>query len=54
LAHAGLRPVVCIYSTFLQRAYDQVIHDVALPNLPVIIAIDRVIFLSSIAIVKGF
>jgi len=41
LAHAGLRPVVCIYSTFLQRAYDQVIHDVALPNLPVIIAIDR-------------
>ncbi len=41
LAHAGLRPVVCIYSTFLQRAYDQVIHDVALPKLPVIIAIDR-------------
>ncbi len=41
LAHAGLRPVVCIYSTFLQRAYDQIIHDVALPNLPVIFAIDR-------------
>lgn len=41
LAHAGLRPVVCLYSTFLQRAYDQVIHDVALPNLPVVIAVDR-------------
>ncbi len=41
LAHGGLRPVVCIYSTFLQRAYDQVIHDVALPLLPVIIAVDR-------------
>ncbi len=41
LAHAGLRPVVCIYSTFLQRAYDQVVHDVALPGLPVVFAIDR-------------
>ncbi len=41
LAHAGLRPVVCMYSTFLQRAYDQIVHDVALPKLPVIIAIDR-------------
>ncbi|MGV3624331.1 MAG: 1-deoxy-D-xylulose-5-phosphate synthase [Archangium sp.] len=41
LAHAGLKPVVCIYSTFLQRALDQVIHDVALPRLPVVFAIDR-------------
>ncbi len=41
LAHGGLRPVVCLYSTFLQRAYDQVIHDVALPRLPVVFAIDR-------------
>ncbi|CAL1239212.1 1-deoxy-D-xylulose-5-phosphate synthase [Candidatus Methylocalor cossyra] len=37
----GYRPVVAIYSTFLQRAYDQVIHDVALQNLPVLFAIDR-------------
>jgi 1-deoxy-D-xylulose-5-phosphate synthase len=41
LAARGLRPVVCIYSTFLQRALDQVIHDVVLPRLPVIFAIDR-------------
>lgn len=41
LAIAGLKPIVAIYSTFLQRAYDQVIHDVALPNLPVLFAIDR-------------
>jgi len=41
LAHAGLKPVVCIYSTFLQRAYDQVVHDVALPGLPVVFAVDR-------------
>ena len=41
LACEGLRPVVAIYSTFLQRAYDQVIHDVALQKLPVIFAIDR-------------
>ncbi|MBS1151735.1 MAG: 1-deoxy-D-xylulose-5-phosphate synthase, partial [Myxococcaceae bacterium] len=41
LAHAGLRPVCVIYSTFLQRAYDQVVHDVALPSLPVVFAIDR-------------
>jgi 1-deoxy-D-xylulose-5-phosphate synthase len=41
MAKAGLKPVVCLYSTFLQRAYDQVIHDVALPKLPVIFAIDR-------------
>ncbi|MGH8401018.1 MAG: 1-deoxy-D-xylulose-5-phosphate synthase, partial [Gammaproteobacteria bacterium] len=37
----GLRPVVAIYSTFLQRAYDQLVHDVALQNLPVLFAIDR-------------
>jgi len=41
LACEGLRPVVAIYSTFLQRAYDQLIHDVALQNLPVVFAIDR-------------
>lgn len=41
LATEGLRPVMAIYSTFLQRAYDQIIHDVCLPNLPVIFAIDR-------------
>jgi len=41
LACEGLRPVVAIYSTFLQRAYDQLIHDVALQRLPVVFAIDR-------------
>ncbi len=41
LATQGLRPVVAIYSTFLQRAYDEIIHDVCLQNLPVIFAIDR-------------
>nr|VFJ43611.1 MAG: 1-deoxy-D-xylulose-5-phosphate synthase [Candidatus Kentron sp. DK] len=41
LACEGLKPVVAIYSTFLQRAYDQVIHDVALQGLPVLFAIDR-------------
>jgi 1-deoxy-D-xylulose-5-phosphate synthase len=41
LATAGARPIVCIYSTFLQRAYDQLVHDVALPGLPVVFAIDR-------------
>jgi 1-deoxy-D-xylulose-5-phosphate synthase len=41
LACEGLRPVVAIYSTFLQRAYDQVLHDVCLQQLPVILAIDR-------------
>ena len=41
LACEGLRPVVAIYSTFLQRAYDQLIHDVCIQNLPVIFAIDR-------------
>ncbi len=41
LAAGGMRPVVAIYSTFLQRAYDQIVHDVCLQNLPVILAIDR-------------
>jgi 1-deoxy-D-xylulose-5-phosphate synthase len=41
LACEGMRPVVAIYSTFLQRAYDQLIHDVALQGLPVVFAIDR-------------
>jgi 1-deoxy-D-xylulose-5-phosphate synthase len=41
LALSGLRPVVAIYSTFMQRAVDQVIHDVAIPRLPVIFALDR-------------
>ena len=41
LAAEGFKPVVAIYSTFLQRAYDQLIHDVALQNLPVIFALDR-------------
>jgi 1-deoxy-D-xylulose-5-phosphate synthase len=41
LACEGFVPVVAIYSTFLQRAYDQLIHDVALQNLPVVFAIDR-------------
>jgi 1-deoxy-D-xylulose-5-phosphate synthase len=41
LACEGFKPVVAIYSTFLQRAYDQLIHDVALQNLPVVFAIDR-------------
>jgi len=41
MASNGLKPVVAIYSTFLQRAYDQIIHDVCLQNLPVVFAIDR-------------
>ncbi len=41
LACEGKKPVVAIYSTFLQRAYDQLIHDIALQNLPVLLAIDR-------------
>lgn len=40
-AMEGMRPVVAIYSTFMQRALDQIIHDVCLPNLPVIFALDR-------------
>lgn len=41
LAAQGLRPIVAIYSTFLQRAYDSIVHDVALQELPVILALDR-------------
>ncbi len=41
LAAGGLKPVVAVYSTFLQRAFDQIIHDVCLPNLPVVLAVDR-------------
>ncbi|MEE2999887.1 MAG: transketolase C-terminal domain-containing protein, partial [Pseudomonadota bacterium] len=41
MACDGLKPVVAIYSTFLQRAYDQLIHDVAIQNLPILFAIDR-------------
>ena len=41
LAASGLRPVVAIYSSFLQRAYDQILHDVCIQNLPVVFAIDR-------------
>ena len=47
LAAEGMRPVVAIYSTFLQRGYDQLIHDVALQNLPVLFAIDRAGFVGS-------
>ena len=41
MAAVGLRPVVCIYSSFLQRAYDQILHDVCIQKLPVVFAIDR-------------
>jgi 1-deoxy-D-xylulose-5-phosphate synthase len=41
MACDGLKPIVAIYSTFLQRAYDQLIHDIAIQNLPVLLAIDR-------------
>ena len=41
MATQGLRPVVCIYSTFLQRAFDQIVHDVAIQRLPVIFGVDR-------------
>lgn len=41
MALGGLRPIFCLYSTFLQRSYDQVIHDLALQKLPVVIALDR-------------
>ncbi len=41
MAAAGLKPVFAVYSTFLQRAYDQIVHDIALQDLPVVLAIDR-------------
>ena len=46
LALSGMRPVVAIYSTFMQRAVDQVVHDVAFPGLPVVFAVDRAGFVS--------
>jgi 1-deoxy-D-xylulose-5-phosphate synthase len=47
LACEGQKPIVCIYSTFLQRAYDQLIHDVALQNLDVLFAVDRAGFVGA-------
>src|SRR5690606_240586 len=47
LATEGFRPIAAIYSTFLQRAFDQLIHDVALQNLPVIFALDRAGFVGA-------
>lgn len=47
LAHGGLKPVVCVYSTFLQRAFDQIFQEVALQNLPVIFCIDRAGFVGA-------
>lgn len=41
MAKGGLKPIVCMYSTFLQRAYDQLLHDVCIQNLPVVFLIDR-------------
>lgn len=41
MAKGGLKPIVCIYSTFLQRAYDQILHDVCIQNLPVVFMLDR-------------
>ncbi len=41
MAKGGLKPVVCIYSTFLQRAYDNIVHDVCIQNLPVVFMVDR-------------
>ena len=41
LATRGIRPVVAVYSTFLQRAYDSIVHDVAIQSLPVILCLDR-------------
>ena len=41
LAAGGMKPIVAVYSSFLQRAYDQILHDVCIQNLPVVFAIDR-------------
>lgn len=41
LAAGGMKPVFAVYSSFLQRGYDQIIHDAALQNLPVVFAVDR-------------
>jgi len=47
MARAGMRPVVAIYSTFLQRAFDQLLHDAALQNLPLVVAVDRAGFVGA-------
>lgn len=47
LAHGGLKPLVCIYSTFLQRSFDQIFQEVALQNLPVIFCVDRAGFVGA-------
>lgn len=47
MAKGGISPVVCMYSTFLQRAYDQIVHDVCLQNLPVIFCVDRAGFVGA-------
>ena len=47
MAKGGLSPVVCLYSTFLQRAYDQIVHDVCLQDLPVIFCVDRAGFVGA-------
>jgi len=47
LAKQGMRPVVAMYSTFLQRAYDQILHDVALQGLPMVLAVDRAGFVGA-------
>jgi 1-deoxy-D-xylulose-5-phosphate synthase len=52
LAAEGFRPVVAIYSTFLQRAYDQVIHDICLQNLPVIFCLDRAGIVGAVAFLR--
>ena len=41
LSASGIKPIVCVYSTFMQRAYDQILHDVCIQNLPVVFCIDR-------------
>ena len=47
MAKGGLKPVVCIYSTFLQRAYDQIVHDVCISSLPVLFCVDRAGFVGA-------
>ncbi len=47
MARGGLSPVVCLYSTFLQRAFDQIVHDVCIPKLPVLFCIDRAGFVGA-------
>ncbi|MBE7086853.1 MAG: 1-deoxy-D-xylulose-5-phosphate synthase [Clostridiales bacterium] len=47
LAKGGLKPIVCMYSTFLQRSYDEIMHDVCLQNLPVVFCVDRAGFVGA-------